>query len=312
MNELALKARSYRPMLCQDSKGELPNGGGWSYEVKLDGYRCLAAVDGHGGVEMASRSAKSSYTEQFPVVARALADLPIDCVLDGELVVMDEKGGTSMQNIPDHRDEAVFVVYDCLEVGGIRATQQTLEQRRELLRGLVVPLGSQHVQESPVFDDGEALMKTAREHGWEGLVAKKLGTRYMEGSRPPIWLKVKIRCSQEFAVVGYTPGENARAGQIGALILAVWENDGWVVVGKAGTGQTKRLGDFWAELELTPAGPFLGDVTRLKQADRRVAVWVEPEVVVQVEFQKWTKDGALWHPSVIALRTDKEPKECSR
>jgi len=156
-----------------------------------------------------------------------------------------------------------------------------------------------------------------RERGLEGLVAKRGTSRYMEGTRTSAWLKVKVRCEQEFVVIGCTPGEGELAGHVGAFLLAVNE-DGLggrqlVYCGKVGTGGTVDEWDAIAAA-LTPAdGPrALIDLRVLSVKERREVVWVEPTRVVQVAFQKWTPDGRLWHPSLLRVRDDKTADQVVR
>jgi len=302
----APSVRQVAPMLAK--AGLLPVGDGWQFEVKWDGYRCVATVAG-GVVVLQSRSGKTDYTEQFPRVAAELAELP-DCVVDGELVVLDGNGDSSFERM-GAKGGASFVLFDLLEVAGEDARQRPLVLRRSLLEVLVasLPSGSETVVVSPAFGDGEALLAWASDRRLEGVVAKRLSSRYQEGARCDDWIKVKLRCEQEFVVAGYTPGEGALAGTVGALVLGYHDDAGVLqYAGRVGTGFTdaerNRIFD-----TVLPAPRAALEAPR---AEARGVVWVRPLLVAQVEFQRWTEDGRLWHPSYKGLRDDKRPADVRR
>ena len=298
-------ARTVAPMLAK--AGELPSGEGWLFEVKWDGYRGIATVKG-GEVALQSRSGKSDLTEQFPEIVAELSVLP-DCVIDGELAVLDDEGNSSFESM-DAKAGASYVVFDVLEVAGHDVRGRPLDERRKLLEELLKASGDR-ICVSPAFDDGEALLAWAAAQKVEGIVAKRRTSTYREGSRTEAWLKIKLRCEQEFAVVGWKPGEGAMAGAAGSLLLAVFDGAEFAYVGRVGTGCSYDLWQSFTELPQrgSPVPIDLGDAPA---AELRDVVWVEPELVVQVRFQRWTVDGRLWHPSVVGVRTDKSPTECRR
>jgi len=297
-------ARTVAPMLAK--AGDLPAGEGWLFEVKWDGYRCIATIGG-GLVTLQSRSGKSDYTGQFPRIVEALADLP-DCVLDGELVDLSTQGG-SFEGLVNGGGTS-YVVFDVLETGTggwSDCRVWPLEARRELLHELVLENGP--VAISPAFEDGQELLAYADEHGLEGIVAKQKRSRYMEGTRTEAWLKIKLRRRQEFVIVGWKPGEGARVGMIGSVLLAYYAGGGrFVSCGRCGTGGTD---DSWnalqARLEPAAAVRELVDTGDAPHAELRDVVWVRPTVVYEVAFQRWTEDGRLWHPSLVGPRYDKGP-----
>jgi bifunctional non-homologous end joining protein LigD len=310
-------ARTVAPMLAK--AGELPAGGGWLFEVKWDGYRCVATVV-DGQVAMQSRSGKSDYAAEFPRVAAALAGLP-DCVIDGELVVLDANGDSSLESLSSGRGTGAesLIVFDVLELGGVDLRSRPLTERRQALADLAAAFPPS-IAVSPAFEDGEELLAWAAGRGLEGIVAKRAGSSYREGSRTDAWLKVKLRCEQEFVVVGWREGEGARAGMIGSLLLAVNDDDGDLVfVGRVGTGGTDADWENLRERLRPCSGPLdldspLFDLATMgaPQAELRDVQWVVPEVVVQVRFQRWTEDGRLWHPSVVGVREDKLAGEVVR
>jgi bifunctional non-homologous end joining protein LigD len=294
------------PMLAK--AGDLPIGDRWRYEVKWDGYRCVATVKG-GAVWMASRSDKTDYAYQFPKIAEALSALP-DCVIDGELVAFEADGTHSFAGMSNGA-QAVFMVFDVIELD-IDMRGEAWSARRTILEALAdLHFNSPLLVVSPVFTDGEALLEQVVNRGLEGVVAKPVDSGYREGSRKE-WVKVKVRSEQEFVVVGWTDGKGNLAGEIGALMLGVYDESGELVyVGKVGTGKDLA---FWRGLKarLVSVDEAPVDVSKWAPADRREVNWVEPELVVQVRFQRWTEDGRLWHPSLQGVREDKEASEVRR
>jgi bifunctional non-homologous end joining protein LigD len=302
--------RTVAPMLAK--AGDLPTGPEWLYEIKWDGFRGVATCQ-RGSVTLQSRSAKSDLTVAFPAIAEDLAEVlaDVDCILDGELVVLDVHGNSSFQGLTGSgRMGPSYVVFDVLEWDGVDTRDWPLEARRELLHEQIESRPFQTVAISPAFDDGAALLAWAEDQGIEGVVAKKRQSTYREGKRLDVWTKVKLRHVQEFAVVGWLAGEGTRAGAAGSLLLAVYEDGGWQYVGRVGTGQEL---DFWRTVTKLAAGDRVIPADQpIPRRMAREARWVTPQLVVQVEFQRWTEDGSLWHPSVVGVRTDKQPHDCTR
>lgn len=284
------KVKQWAPMLC--SPGELPSGPGWVFEMKWDGIRGIATIEG-GEVMLQSRSGKTDLTERYPVIIGELAQLD-DCVLDGELV------------------DGKYFVFDLLSHEGNAVTHLPLMERRAILETAFPPTVF-FIGVSPAFDDGLALLSHVTENGLEGLVAKRRNSTYIEGGRGPEWIKVKVRREQEFVIVGYTPGEGARASTFGALVLGYYDSEGQLIyAGKVGTGfDNPCLHMLASKME-----PLIRDSTTvesvLPNGLGREGIWLEPELIAQVAFQKWTEDGVLWHPSFVRLRDDKDPKDVVR
>jgi len=287
---------------------ELPVGDDWQFELKYDGYRCVATVKG-GKVAMQSRSGRSEYVGQFPTIAAALAEFP-DCILDGELIVTDATGASNFETV--HTGVTgieQYVVFDLLELEGEDMRHHALWDRRGHLEGLVDD--QPPVRISQAVEDGKWLLRWVSERGLEGVVAKRKSSRYVEGSRTEAWIKVKVRLEQEFVVLGWKPGEGSRSGVAGSLLLGVRDADGWKSCGRVGTGRDFA---FWEQFTQLPEVDEcvecdLGNATR---ADLAGIVWVEPACVVQVQFQRWTKDHRLWHPSLKHVRYDKNALEVVR
>lgn len=307
--------RVIAPMLAKDAKGEVPVGDGWLYEIKWDGVRCVAEVV-DGKVAMTSRSAKTDWTEQFPAIAKALARLPFDVVLDGEIVTPDENGHTfGLAAGAGSKVAARLVVFDVLECFGSDTKAMPLTDRRKVLDTLTPALAAEGpgvLEVSPTFTDGEALLGWVATHGLEGIVAKQKTSRYIEGRRGDEWLKVKVRREQEFVVCGWTPGKNGRVGRIGGLVLGMYDDNGELVYcGRAGMAEK-----YDAELErewLAGTGtiPQRCPFPRMPKEERE-ATWVVPELVIQVAYQRWTPEGRLQHPVMKSIRRDKDARDVTK
>jgi ATP-dependent DNA ligase len=262
-------------------------GDGWLYERKFDGIRLIAYKRG-SKVELFSRN---RLPQQLPSVAAAVARLPVkDAILDGE-VAWD---GAS-----------AYHVFDVLWLDGRLVTALPLEERRALLKSLPFTPPMRRVTLLKDQDPWER----ARREGWEGVIAKRAGSPY-EHRRSKQWLKLKVECSQELVVGGFTDPQGARVG-LGALLVGYYDGDDFVFAGKIGTGfDTKLLLDLRKRLDAlevkTP--PF----TKAVGLPRLRAHWVKPAVVVQVSFMEWTKFNKLRHPRLIGVRFDKTAREVVR
>jgi bifunctional non-homologous end joining protein LigD len=304
--------RSYAPMLATLSE-EVPRGPGWLFEVKWDGYRAIATVKG-GEAALTSRRG-NDLTGRFPTVARALgrATRSPDCVLDGEVCALDEEGRSSFSVMQQGSGPVVFYVFDVLEVDGEPLLDLPLRKRRERLEGLLDRRNTT-VRLSEAFDDGDALHQAAEQQRLEGIVAKKADSRYLPGKRTRDWLKVKTHGKQEFVIAGYTKGRGRREGRLGSLVLAVHRDGELQYVGNCGTGFTDdeidRLLTKLRPLERETA-PF-SVVPKMPRVRREDVVWVEPELVCEVEFAEWTHDGRLRAPSYQGLREDKSAADVRR
>lgn len=308
--------------------GELPTDStGWAYEIKWDGMRALAFVD--DGLRMLS-TRRLELAERFPELAGLAEGLDGHRVaLDGEVVAFDRDARSDFALLQQRmhvtdRSEAVrraaevpvtYVAFDLLHLDGIDTTSLTYEARRRLLLELVEPGPTWQVP-AHSLDDGVALLEAARERRLEGLMAKRIDSRYEPGRRSPAWRKVKIRGRQEFVIGGWSTGQGNRSGAFGSLALGYHDADArtgpLLYAGNVGTGfSSSELVRLQATLDAltTDSSPFHPAPPR---PIVRVTQWVRPELVAEVAFTEWTPEGRLRHPAFLGLRTDKLPRDVVR
>ena len=230
-------ARFIEPMLLTPAR-MLPEGANWSYEVKLDGYRALAVKSG-GRVQLRSRNDKDL---RYPAVVSALDALPDEAVVDGEVVALDGAGRPSfnaLQNLGSAATPIVYYAFDVLVLGGQDVMSEPLAKRRDLLREQVLPKLGEAVRESPVLEASLGdLVEVVRAQGLEGLVAKRLDSRYEPGQRSGAWQKMRTNRAQEFVIGGYTPG----ARNFDPLIFGYFNGNRLIYVGRTRSGFTPVLG----------------------------------------------------------------------
>jgi bifunctional non-homologous end joining protein LigD len=284
---------------------------GWIVERKLDGYRCLAFRDG-GAVDLESRS-RLSLNGRYPEIAAALEDDPCRrFVVDGE-IVGTLRGTSSFEALQRRaRDPDVrlsYYVFDVLWLNGEDLRGAPLHDRKAALRA-ALRFGGGTVRWTPYRRavHGQGLLADACRRGWEGLIAKRLDSAY-GGRRSRDWLKWKCSAEQELVIGGYTAPKGSREA-FGALLVGYQEDDKLRYAGKVGTGFDQRelraLAERMAALE-RPDSPFdIGD------PPARGTTWVEPELVAQIAFTEWTRDGSLRHPRYLGLRDDKPARQVVR
>jgi bifunctional non-homologous end joining protein LigD len=298
------------PMLAETG-GQPKTEAGWVYEPKLDGYRVIAFIE-HGTVYLQSRRG-IDLTALFPEVVKDLAAQAVESmVLDGEIVVLGADGRPSFNALQNRAQTkspqelagaqrtapAVLVCFDLLHFAGINLRGSPYVERRRYLTQCLLP--STHLQLMHVSSDAEKLYAVAFESGFEGVIGKRKDSVYQPGRRTPYWLKFKAVNTSEFVIGGYTKGKNARE-PLGALILGYWKNNDLHFAAKCGSGFAE------ASIELL--------LERFKGLERKThpfvekpalprALWLNPKLVAEVEFDSWTAAGHVRHPVFLRLRDD--------
>ncbi len=308
------------PMLAESRDAPFRDTG-WMWEPKLDGYRVLAFIGG-GEVRLRSRRGGLELTAAFPKLVAELAQQGVDgIVLDGEIVAFDETGKPSfgaLQERAQARGEreiaaaerkapAVLYCFDLLHFAGVNARAAPYADRRRWLAQCLLP--SPHVQLVHASEEGEALYAAALASGFEGVMAKRKDSRYEAGKRSGAWLKIKSTRSAEFVIGGYTKGKGARA-PLGALLVGYWSGGKLHYCGHAGSGfDEDSLAQTKSRLERLRAAecPFAE-----KPDLHSPTTWVKPELVAELKFQDWTRDGMLRAPVFLRLRDDVDPKSVRR
>ncbi len=276
-----------------------PDDESWAYEIKWDGYRTLAFVD--GGRTRWQSSNLIDVTAKYPELVEFAGSVNAgSAIVDGELVVLDEEGRPRFELMQQHATQVAFYAFDVLSADGHDTISQPYERRRELLSGLLEP-GQNWMVPAHRIGDGAALVAATIERGLEGVMAKRLGSLYLPGKRSPNWRKVKNRHPVEVVIGGYKPGSGNRETTFGSLLVGVAEDEGLRFAGGVGTGFNQRtLRDLSAMLTRlrTESCPFL---TLPPREYTREAIWVRPELRAKVEITEFTNEGYVRHSSFISL-----------
>jgi bifunctional non-homologous end joining protein LigD len=314
------KATFIPPMLLLTTAA-LPEGAAWSYELKLDGFRALAVKTG-GSIRLRSRNDKD-FNRRYPGVVRGLASLPDETVLDGEVVALDDVGRPSfnlLQNFGSATPPVFYYVFDVLVLAGREVMREPLSARRQLLERDVLPYLTEPVRHSPVLDAPlPELIAAVRAQGLEGLVAKRLDSRYEPGQRSGAWLKMRLNRAQEFVIGGYTPGPRT----FDALIFGYYQDGDLNYAGRTRSGFTpaaraqvqSRFRGLaipecpFANLPEARSGRWGQGLTAEKMRECR---WLKPELVGRFEFVEWTPDGHLRHARFVGLRDGRNARQVRR
>ena len=312
----SLPASALDPMLAETAERPFTRDG-WIFELKYDGARVLATKVRDGGVRLIARSGRD-VTEVYAEITRAIRHLPVsECVLDGEIVALDDRGRASFERLqprfrgaPKERAETdipvVYYAFDALSAEGYDLRGAPLLARKEILATFAPRLGFVRFADH-VVGEGEALFETARTHELEGIVAKRADSRYESGRRSASWQKIKVPRSAALAIVGFTRGKGSRA-PLGALLLA-WHKEGKLVfAGAVGSGFDAETLDALRErlAAIRIDAPAFENAPTLTGA-----VWVKPELVCEVRYGEVTAAGLLRQPVFAALRDDLDPAACT-
>jgi bifunctional non-homologous end joining protein LigD len=306
------------PMLAR--LGDLPpDEKNWAFEVKWDGVRAIAYVQ-PGRLRLESRNL-NEVTDAYPEVRGLLRALGMrDAVFDGEVVAFDEHGKPSFERLQRRMHvtspnsvrrlmastPVVYAIFDVLYLDGHSLMALPYQERRRRLEELELSGPAWRVPAVRI-GDGKPLQAWTLEQGLEGVVAKRLDSRYEPGRRGGHWVKVKNLRTQELVVGGWIPGEGRRAERIGALLMGYYEDSTFRYAGRVGTGFTeKTLNELARKLR-----PYRRDSSPFDAAPKlpRNAVFTEPCLVAEIEFREWTSERVMRAPSFKGLRDDKAPRD---
>ena len=300
---------------------KLPEGPDVQYEIKFDGYRALAMKSG-GKVQLRSRN-DNDFNVRYPGIVKALAPMPDETVIDGEVVALDRDGKPSFNTLQNYGSAGAplhFYIFDLLILKGRDIMGEPLVKRRELLEEHILPKLAEPIRYSPVLEAKlEDLIRSVKAQGLEGLVAKRRNSKYEPGQRSGAWQKMRVNQGQEFVIAGYTPSPK----NFDAVVIGYYEGSKLMYAARTRNGFTpasraelfKKLkpleisGCPFANLPEKKAGRWGAGLTAAKMAECR---WLKPQLIGQFEFVEWTEDAHLRHSRFVALRDDKKAKDVKR
>lgn len=296
------------------------DGEGWIYEVKWDGYRCIAFAR-NGKVELLSRNNKS-FNEKFYPVFNDFKTLGIDAVFDGEVIVKDTQGVSNFGKLQNWRSEAdgelIYYVFDLLWYNGHLLTGLPLEERRKYLQQILPD--HDRIKLSQAFSaSGTEFFEAAKQMGLEGIIAKKADSVYIPGERSKEWLKIKTGKRQEVVIGGFTKNDGS-SKLFSALLVGVFNNKKLEYTGKIGTGfsdklQQEMMKQFKPLIRKTSPFSSIPDINKPSRfrpnPPNATPTWLKPDLVCEVSFAEMTSDGVMRHPSFEGMRIDKNPGDIS-
>jgi len=322
---------SAKPRFIEPMKAKLmekpPTTGDWIYELKFDGIRLIASKD-EQKVSLFSRN-QNDLSARFPEIVDAVENLSADeCVVDGEVVALDEEGRSSFQllqarEMEERKSPVYFYAFDLLQLDGKGLVLLPLEARKNLLEKLCAGIGDPWIRYSgAIGGDANQLLKEVQRRGLEGIIGKLRNSVYEPGRRSGAWIKLKCVNEQEFVIGGYTPPQGARK-HFGAILVGYYKDRDLVFAGKAGTGFTtksltalhkKFRGEERADCQFIdlPSKQNGQWVLGITPSMMKKIHWINPRFVAEIKFAEWTRDGKLRAPVFMGLREDKKPGEVVR
>jgi DNA ligase D-like protein (predicted ligase) len=293
---------------------QIPEGDLWTYELKLDGYRLVAVKTG-GKVTLFSRKG-TDLSQRFKLVAANLRSLPDETVIDGEVVALDEQGKPNfnlLQNFRSAESHIMFYAFDVLVRRDELVMKQVLSKRREILQSTIKP--HDHVGISQVSNQtAKEMIVFVKNHGLEGIIAKRTDSVYEPGRRSGLWVKHRINLSQEFVIGGYVPSHLG----VDSIVIGVYRGKELHYAARVRAGfvplTRRQVLERIKPLEAARC-PFVNlpekDAGRwgqgLTEEKMKECVWVKPRIVAEVEFLEWTGADHLRHTKFVRLRDDKDP-----
>src|SRR6266581_3946046 len=298
-----------------------PKEANWIYELKFDGVR-LIVVKTDKKVSLLSRN-KNELAGRFPEIVEAVKNLPArECVMDGEVVALDDEGRSSFQllqalEMEGRKSPVRFYVFDLLQLDGKGLMKLSLSQRKDLLEKLCENIGDPIRFSGEIGSDATKLLAEVKRRGLEGLIGKQRDSVYEPGRRSGAWVKLKCVNQQEFVIGGYTPPQGLRK-YFGAILVGYYRDKKLLFAGKVGTGFTgkslsmlhKKFGQEerddcpFIDLPSKQNGEWVQGIT---PSTMRKMHWINPVFVCEVKFAEWTRDGKLRAPVFMGLREDKKP-----
>jgi DNA ligase D-like protein (predicted ligase) len=297
----------------------LPEGPEWTYEIKLDGYR-LEAVRSAGRTTLYSRR-QNVFNQRFHYIATVLKDLPDETVIDGELVALGPDGRPDfnlLQNLRSAESRIVYYAFDILVHRQRNLIELPLSERRAILSSVIEP--GDHVALSQVSDRSAAeMLRFVKDHGLEGVVAKRSDGVYQPGQRTGLWSKYRVNLGQEFVVGGYLPSHLG----VDSLVVGFYRGNDLIYAARVRAGlvpatrrevfeKIKHLKTAkcpFANLPELAAGQWGQGLTAEKMEE---CIWLRPEVVARIDFLEWTGADHLRHTKFVGLREDKDPMKVVR
>jgi bifunctional non-homologous end joining protein LigD len=303
-----------------------PTAGDWMYELKFDGIRAIA-IKIDKKVSLPSRN-ENELARRFPEIVEAIKNLPArECVMDGEVVALDDEGRSSFQllqalELEGRKSPVRFYVFDLLQLDGKSLIKLPLAQRKDLLKKLCENIDDPIRFSGEIGSDVSKLLAEVKHRGLEGLIGKQRNSLYEPGRRSGAWIKLKCVNEQEFVIGGYTPPQGSRK-YFGAILVGYYRDKKLSFAGNVGTGftaksllvlhekfQAERRDDCpFVDLPSKQNGKWVQAIT---PSMMRKMHWVNSVFVAQIKFSEWTRDGKLRQPVFLGLREDKNPRAVTK